>query len=76
MPEEETIIGQKITSVRKLTPEDYEREGWDHDRFAIGAVLVLENGTVLYASRDDEGNGPGTLIGADADGTSFYVATA
>ena len=54
MREEETIIGQKITSVRKLTPEDYEREGWDHDRFAIGAVLVLENGKLAADESPDQ----------------------
>jgi hypothetical protein len=37
-------------------------------------VLVLDDGTILYPSRDDEGNGPGALFGADRDGELFTVS--
>ncbi len=56
------IKGQKIVSVRWLTKMEAEREGWDTDNRPIIA-LVLEDGTILYPSRDEEGNGPGEIFG-------------
>ena len=56
------IIGQKIVSVRKMTERERGWEGWENDPSPVFA-LVLENGTLLYPSRDEEGNGGGVLFG-------------
>lgn len=55
-----TLVGQKILKIRRMTNAELNREGWT-DIHKTTMALVLDNGTVVYASRDDEGNGPGTL---------------
>lgn len=54
------IIGHKVVEVRQMTKDELKREGWD-ERNAY--TLVLDNGVILYASRDIEGNGPGCFFG-------------
>ena len=53
------IIGLRIADVRSYTSEELEsewgREGW-------GCVIILEDGTPIHASCDDEGNGPGAFF--------------
>ncbi len=59
------ITGLRVTTVRPMTPAEAHREGWTVDLKVLPTVLELEDGTVLYASRDSEGNGPGSLVGYD-----------
>ncbi len=54
------FIGKKIVGIRKITQEELEREGWDYDHGAL--VIELTGGYTIYASQDDEGNGPGALF--------------
>jgi len=63
------IINQTIKEVRPMTAKEMEAEYWDCRR--PPTVIILENGTKLYASRDEEGNGPGALFGVDNKGNSF-----
>jgi hypothetical protein len=62
------IVGSKIVAVRPMT-----------DKFEFGSrhgspmVLELDNGQAIYALADEEGNGPGTLVGRTRKGESFYV---
>lgn len=56
------IIGSKIEAIRDMTVKEMEREGWE-DSPRKPPVIVLSNGTILYPSRDPEGNGPGALFG-------------
>lgn len=65
------MIGKTIKNVRPMTDAELDAEGWTPSR-AHGrpTVLVLEDGTTLYPSRDPEGNGPGALFGS-ADGELF-----
>ena len=56
------IVGQKIVWVRRMTEQEREWEGWGDDPQPTFA-LELENGIVLYPSRDEEGNGGGALFG-------------
>jgi len=39
----------------------------------VPTALVLENGTVLYPSRDEEGNGPGAMFGRTKAGTTITL---
>lgn len=57
---QDNIIGQKIVSVRLQTAEEAEETWFSDERPAT--VIVLENGMKIFASRDDEGNGAGTLF--------------
>ena len=66
------IIGHKIVKIRDMTEVEKRHEGWDDTPYCP-AVLVLDNGVMLYPSRDDEGNGPGALFGMNTDGEGFHV---
>lgn len=69
------LEGRTIKTVRAMTRQELEAEGWTEDRHGARIALVLDNGTVLYPSRDDEGNGPGALFGVTKDGkTIAFVA--
>jgi hypothetical protein len=70
---DDDINGQQIVNVREMTDEELEREGWQHYRGQSPAVLVLESGTIIYASADPEGNGPGAMFGIDEDGSTFAL---
>jgi hypothetical protein len=65
-----STVGRRIVLERAMTPEELEGEGWD-DRH--GWALVLDNGNVLYASKDDEGNGPGAIFGVTPKGERFQI---
>jgi len=66
------LIGRKIVCIRPLSDEDRKLEGWEQTHGAT-SVIELDNGTLIYPSADDEGNGPGTLFGRDKKGNTFYV---
>jgi len=59
---EDNIIGKKIIDIRPMTTKEIKNQYWEHDSENAFA-LVLEGGTVLFPSRDYEGNGPGVLFG-------------
>lgn len=52
------LVGKKIIFARYLYPAEMEGLGWDKS----GIVLMLDDGTYIYPSRDDEGNGAGALF--------------
>lgn len=55
------LTGQRVTNVRPMTREEKEREGWK-GRYGSPLVIEMEDGTIVYASQDEEGNGPGRLF--------------
>ena len=57
------IVGQRIVKVRPMTEEEKRHEGWSHDT----VVIELNNGILLYPSRDEEGNDAGTIFGKDGN---------
>lgn len=63
------IVGNRIVEIRQMTRAEQEAEGWSKGTTAI----VLENGIVLYASHDEEGNGAGEMFGND-NGKTFMLA--
>lgn len=63
-----------IVDIRPMTKKELKNEGWeDTPHYHIPKVLVLKDGTVLYPSMDDEGNGPGRLFGTSKEGVSFSL---
>ena len=70
----DAIIGQKIVGARHLNTGELERAGGDWVRpHQTPVCIVLENGTILYPMQDEEGNGPGVLVGHDNEtDSSFY----
>jgi hypothetical protein len=69
------IVGKKIEVIRPMTRAEARAIGWaDFVRGNAPPVLVLEGGTLLFPSRDSEGNGPGVLWGT-YQGDLFTVTT-
>ena len=67
---ESNLVGRKIFMVKPMSRYELESEGWEGES---AVVILLDDGTTLYASRDDEGNGPGALFGKDKKGVAFRV---
>lgn len=61
-------IGLRIANVRPMTLAEMDAEGWSPGYMSsTPMVFVLSDGTLIYASRDSEGNGPGVLFGKTPD---------
>ena len=56
---EGVLLNRQIVKVRWMTKKEQKATGWDGDR---AIVLELDDGTLIFPSRDDEGNGPGALF--------------
>lgn len=69
----EGVVGRTITRVRLMTKAEVEKEGWTIGRYDDPIVIELDDGAVLYASQDDEGNGPGVMFGTSKTGTPFRL---
>lgn len=52
------FAGRKIVEIRWLNRAERDDMGW----YASSPVLILDNGDAIFASADDEGNGPGALF--------------
>ena len=52
------LEGRTIVRVRYTTDQEMRGLYW----FERGIVLELDDGTSIFPSRDDEGNGPGALF--------------
>jgi hypothetical protein len=70
MPE---LVGRTIREVRKMTRDELAAEYWHPRAGEHPVIVVLDDGTTLYASCDSEGNGPGALFGTDGQGRSFRL---
>lgn len=57
--------GRRIRRVRLMAPEELMEEGWSHT--ATVPCIEMEDGSILYASCDEEGNGPGAIFGQVVD---------
>ena len=75
-PESDGVVGRTIRSARPMTADEMNSEGWETGNHALPTVLVLDDGSKLYPSRDEEGNGPGVLFGRDKDGQTFVLCEA
>ena len=64
----DNIIGQKIVAIEALSDAECEELMWDRP----ATVIKLENGMRIFASRDDEGNGKGTLF-TEHNGATGYL---
>ena len=55
---EKILLNKKIVAVRYLSKQEEEMLGWN----SRCIVMELEDGTLVYPSRDDEGNDSGALF--------------
>lgn len=72
MSERDSLVGQKLVMIRPMAQTEKNAEGWEAGT-ERSVILVFEDGTVLFASRDEEGNGPGVLVGYDPNGDGFIL---
>lgn len=63
------LYGRRIVDVRYMEREESEGLGWH--RMAV--VIELDNGTLVWPSMDDEGNGAGALFTTDPNGATLPV---
>lgn len=66
-------IGLTVAGIRYLTAEESRAEGWSAESVV---AVVLSDGSLIYASQDYEGNGPGALFGKDSHGATFWITPA
>ena len=67
------VIGRKIVDVISLNKKVIEKEGWDNSPYN-SVCLVLDDGSIIYPSQDEEGNGPGCFFAMDKEmDTAFYI---
>lgn len=52
------LVGDRVAKVRLTTADEMDSEGWS----VPTVVLLMESGIKLYASQDEEGNGPGVMF--------------
>ena len=72
----DNVVGRTIVGARKMTRDEAEAEGWNGLRdWDYPVVLILDDGTILFPSADEEGNGPGELFGT-AGGITFMLVPA
>ena len=64
------FTGATIKEIRKATPNELEDFGMDRE--GGGYVIELENGNLIFASQDEEGNGPGTFFGLNTKTKKQY----
>lgn len=55
------LIGKKVVNCDYLSEQEMEMLGWDKSPL----VIFFDDGTHIYASRDDEGNDGGALFTSD-----------
>jgi hypothetical protein len=55
------LLNRTIKNVRYMTQEEADHFGWD----SRAVVLELDNGHLLWPSRDDEGNDAGAIFTTD-----------
>jgi hypothetical protein len=63
------LLGRKIVGIRYLLDEEMDSLGWEERSI----VLILDDGNMLFPSRDDEGNGAGALFTNDPDQPTLPV---
>ncbi len=57
------LVGRTISNLRYLTDSECEEIGWYHS----AVVLILDDGTAIWPSADDEGNDAGALFTTNLD---------
>jgi hypothetical protein len=58
-----------------MTSRELDDAGWEGCGLWTGTpvVMVLSDGSLMYASRDPEGNGPGMIFGKHPNRGAFVV---
>ncbi len=63
------LKGKTIVEVRYMSEEEQESFGW----YSRCVVIQFDDGSLLFPSKDDEGNDAGALFGQTPDGKDFTL---
>ena len=63
------LLNRRIVEVRYLNPQECQQLMWG----LASVLLVLDDGTTVYAARDAEGNDAGALHGVSRLGEEFVL---
>jgi len=63
------LLNRKIIEVRYLTEKEMEMLGW----YKRAVVFLLDDGTIVYPSKDDEGNNAGALFYQKEEDPGFVL---
>ena len=66
---EKHLLGRKIIGIQWMTDLWQQDMGWDN----AAVMLLLDDGTLLWPSSDDEGNNAGALFGLQRSGLDFIL---
>jgi hypothetical protein len=66
---EKHLLGRKIIGVRWMTDSQREELGW----YSAAVLFMLDDGTLLWPSADDEGNDAGALFGVSQSGEEITL---
>ena len=72
--ESRELVHRTIVDVRRATDDEVFIEGWEAAT-PRPMVIILDDGTKIYASCDEKGTGPGVLfllVPEDADGARIW----
>ena len=63
------LVGRTIVSAHYMSEAECTNMGWDSSCL----VIQLDDGTLIFPSQDDEGNGPGALFTTHSEHDTFGV---
>ncbi len=63
------LLNRKIVGVRYLDKEEADKLGW----YGRSVIFELDNGDLVYPSRDDEGNDAGALFTTNSKASTLPV---
>jgi hypothetical protein len=66
-------VGLKVTEVRMMNKLELDAEGWENSWGGFPVAIVFEDGSMIYASSDPEGNDSGCIFGMTKDGVGLIV---
>ncbi len=61
------LQGKRVIEVRYLTSEEARAMDW----YSRCLVILFDDGSYIFPSRDDEGNDAGALFGTSAEGEEW-----
>jgi hypothetical protein len=63
------LLNRTIVEVRYLTDEEQDALGW----YSKSVILKLDDGTLIYPSKDDEGNDAGALFYQKEESDDYVI---
>ena len=68
---EHFLVGRKVIQVRDMTGKEIKAQGWYGSNSP--QTIVFDDGSIVFASCDPEGNDAGCLFAINGKGESVYV---